>query len=105
MGAESSFTASIMVLKLVVKRSLLVVLETMHLAFLGACLPMPRMQIHVFPPPKPGQEKHFFCLGTTRAGKPMSRVERAMQLKQRQRKAERIAGKNPEVASVTRGMV
>ena len=36
LGAESSFIASIMVLKLVVKRSLLVVVETMQLALLGA---------------------------------------------------------------------
>lgn len=77
LGAESSFTASIMVLKLVVKRSLLVVVETMQLALLGACLPTPRIKSMSFPL-KPGQEKHFFRLGTARAGKPMSRAERAI---------------------------
>lgn len=59
LGTESSFTASIMVLKLVVKRSLLVVLETMQLAFLGACHPKPRMQIHVFSPQTWSREALF----------------------------------------------
>lgn len=59
LGAESSFTASIMVLKLVVKRSLLVVVETMQLALLGACLPTPRMQIHVFSPQTWSREALF----------------------------------------------
>lgn len=79
-GASSwstSFTASILALKLITERSAWIVLETRQLAFPGEFHPSPRMQSLSFHL-KPSQENHFFHLGTTRAEKPMSTVKRAI---------------------------